>query len=628
MNTSAQNNTQEANLSTLVLGAIGVVFGDIGTSPLYTLKSVFGATHAPPVNEASILGVLSIIFWGFVFVVSLKYIFFVMRADNHGEGGVIALTALALRRFHKDQKQYLIIMSLGMVGAGLFYGDSVITPAISVLSAVEGLTVAQPHLQFFVIPLTILIIILLFYFQHKGTGFIGQFFGPIMVVWFCTIAVLGIMSISTNPIVLKALNPYYAMEFLTTNRFIGFLTLGATFLALTGVEALYADMGHFGLKPIRVAWFWFIFPALVLNYFGQGALLMKSPEAIQQPFYLLSPSWMLYPLIILATAATIIASQAVISGTFSMTQAAIRLGYFPSLVIRYTSEEKMGQIYVPAINGLLFVVIVAVVLMFKSSDNLASAYGLSVTGTMVITTILAFGVIPHLWKVSLWKLAPIFGFFLLIDVSFLGANSIKFLDGGWLPIFIASIIFILMTTWRKGAKLLRKQMLEHSVTYNNFLAEVKEHPPLRIPGTGIYMTANAATVPPALYSNFQRNKVLHERVVILEVDIEGVPHIPDDERVVITEAEGSDLFILLVRYGFKDDINIPKALSQVKDFTFQIDQTTFFIGDIQLMSGKGTKMAKWRKRLFISMFKNSNNFIDYCKIPPKYIMEMGASVDL
>lgn len=617
-----------ANLSTLILGAIGVVFGDIGTSPLYTLKAVFSASHAPPVNESSILGVLSLIFWGFIFVVSLKYIFFVMRADNHGEGGIIALTALALRGVRKDQKKYFMIMSLGILGAGLFYGDSVITPAISVLSAIEGLTVAAPHLESFVIPLTIMVIILLFYFQYKGTGVIGQYFGPIMVVWFCTIAILGIISISTNPSVLRALNPYYAVEFLSTNRFVGFLTLGATFLALTGAEALYADMGHFGLKPIRIAWFWFIFPALVLNYYGQGALILKNPGDIENPFYLLSPNWMLYPLIILATAATIIASQAVISGTFSMTQAAIRLGYFPSLNIIYTSEQKIGQIYVPAINALLFVVIIAVVLGFKTSDSLAAAYGLSVTGTMIITTILAFGVIPRLWKIAEWKLAPIFAVFFLIDISFLGANSIKFLEGGWLPLFIASIVFILMTTWQKGARLLKKQVQENSITFDMLLSKIQEISPLRVSGTAIYMTPSASIVPPALYFNLQRNKVLHERIAILEVDIEDVPHISDDERVAVTKMQTDNIYILIVRYGFKDDIDIPKALTLARDVKFPLDQTTFFIGNIQLMNGKVTRMAKWRKRLFISMFNNSKNFIDYCKIPPKLVVEMGASVEL
>lgn len=624
----AAQKSRESSIWSLVLGAIGVVFGDIGTSPLYTLKAVFGTAHSPPVNEANILGVLSIIFWGFVFVVSLKYIFFVMRADNNGEGGVIALTALALRRFRKDQKQYLLIMGLGILGAGLFYGDSVITPAISVLSAIEGLRVAEPLLQPLIIPLTIFVIILLFYFQYKGTGAIGRLFGPIMLLWFCTIALLGIVAISANPGVLKAINPYYAVEFLATNRFVGFITLGATFLALTGSEALYADMGHFGLQPIRIAWFWFIFPALGLNYFGQGALILQNPEGIANPFYLLSPNWMLYPLIILATSATIIASQAVISGTFSMTQAAIRLGYLPTLDIRYTSEEKMGQIYVPTINGLLFAIIVAIVFGFKSSDNLAAAYGLSVAGTMVITTILAFGVIPHLWKVSWWKLAPIFGVFFLIDISYLGANAIKILEGGWLPLCIAAVIFVLMSTWRRGAKLLRRQVVDHSMPIDRFLKNITETPPVKVPGTGIYMTPGATVIPPALNFNVQHNKILHERVVILEVDIDSVPHVSDAERVVITEVKPGSIYVLIVHYGFKDDINIPKALKLAKNLEFNMDQTTFFIGNIQVLSSNLTRMASWRKRLFIWMFNNSSNFIEYCKIPPKLIVEMGATVEM
>lgn len=615
--------SNQASFSTLVLGAIGVVYGDIGTSPLYTLKSVFGGSHSPMVNEMSILGILSIIFWSLIIVVSLKYIVFVMRADNHGEGGIMALTALALRRFPKDQSRYLLIMALGILGAGLFYGDSVITPAISVLSAIEGLKVAEPNLHHMVIPATVIVLYLLFHFQFKGTGFIGRFFGIVMVIWFLTIAIIGIVSISGNPGVLRALNPSYAVEFFATNRLVGFIALGATFLALTGAEALYADMGHFGLKPIRVSWFYFIFPALVLNYFGQGALLLKNPAAISQPFYLLSPTWFLYPFILLATAATIIASQAVISGTFSMTQAAIRLGYLPRLEIQYTSEEKKGQIYLPAINWILFAVIISIVLGFKTSDNLAAAYGLSVTGTMVITTILAFGVIAHLWKIEWWKIAPVFGIFFLIDFSFLGANSIKILEGGWLPLLIAGIMFIIMTTWRKGSALLKRRIADQSVSVDTFVKKISESAPMRVPGTGIFMTPSLTAIPPALFNNLIHNKVLQERVALLKVDIEDMPHLPQEERVEIKEVVKDSLYTLHIRFGFKDDIDVPEALKQ-----FQMDETTFFIGHIKLLCSNAIEMARWRKRLFIWLFNNSSNFIDYCKIPPKLIVELGTSVEL
>ncbi len=618
----------ETRLSTMMLGAVGVVFGDIGTSPLYTLKTVFSGA-ALSVNEGNILGLVSIIFWSLVLVVSLKYLVFVMRADNHGEGGVISLTALALRPFRKEHYKFLMTMALGILGAGLFYGDSVITPAISVLTAIEGLKVAEPALHSLVIPLTLLVLTLLFLFQIKGTGTVGKFFGPVMIFWFFTIAVLGLISIMANPSVLRAFNPYYAVQFFLTNKFIGFIALGATFLALTGAEALYADMGHFGLRPIRLSWFWFVFPALILNYFGQGALLLENPQAISQPFYLLSPGWMLYPFILLATAATVIASQAVISGTFTMTQEAIRLGFLPVLDVRYTSERKKGQIYIGVINWLLFVAVIAVVLGFKSSDNLAAAYGLSVTGTMVITTILAFGVLIRLWKIKWWIIAPVFAVFFLIDISFLGSNSMKVLQGGWLPLSIAAVVFTLMATWQKGARLLKQQVAGKAVSFDTFQKIIAESPPARVPGTAVFLTPNATIIPPALLSNLIHNQVLHEQVVLLEIDFEDRPHVPEEQRIEITELQ-NNIYVAKIRYGFKDEIDVPYALqlSAAKALKFQMEKTTFFFGRLTLSCGNEIKMAQWRKRLFIGMFNNSKDFIDYCKIPTNRIVELGTSIEL
>lgn len=626
---SQPNNKHKSKLGPLVLGAIGVVYGDIGTSPLYTLKSIFSESYSLPVTEESVLGILSIIFWSLILVVSLKYIVFVMRADNQGEGGVMALTALTLKRVKKKKYIYLMLMGLGIFGASLFYGDSVITPAISVLSAIEGLRVAAPRLHHTVLPLTVIVLILLFILQRRGTNTIGNFFGPIMIVWFFTIAILGIISVIDNPSVLRAINPYHAVKFFTVHKYLAFLGLGATFLALTGAEALYADMGHFGLSPIRISWFSFIFPALILNYFGQGALLLKDSSAVSNPFYLLAPNWMLYPLIFLATASTIIASQAVITGTFSMTQEAIRLGYLPRLGIRFTSEEEKGQIYIPEVNWLLLAIVISVVLGFKTSDNLATAYGLSVSGTMIITTILAFGVIARLWKVSRWIMIPILGIFFLIDLSFLGANAVKFLDGGWLPLLIALLMFTLMTTWTKGVSLLRMHIAAKAVRVDTFVKKIAELAPLRVQGTGIFMTPNLAIVPSALFYNLAHNKVLHERVVLLRVEIQDIPHIDDLQRIEITTLKEGSIYTILAKYGFKDDINIPEALKlcEQKGVKFNIKDTTFFIGKTELILGEKSDMAQWRKRLFIDLFRNSSNFIHYCKIPADRLIELGTSVE-
>ena len=611
-----------------MLGAIGVVYGDIGTSPLYTLKVVFAGHHGIAVNDINVLGVLSVIFWSLIIVVSLKYIAFVMRANNNGEGGVMALTALALRNVSENHYKYKVIMALGILGAALFYGDSVITPAISVLSAIEGLKIAEPGLHEWVIPLTVTVLVLLFLFQRQGTSIVGKWFGPVMLFWFLTIGVLGLLSIIQHPPVLKALNPYYAIVFFVDNKIFAFIALGSVFLALTGAEALYADMGHFGHKSISRAWFLLVFPALVLNYFGQGALVLQNTVALENPFYLLAPEWLLYPLIGLATVATIIASQAVISGTYSMTQQAIRLGYLPRLDIKHTSENEIGQIYIPVINWVLFAAVIAVVLGFQSSDNLAAAYGLSVAGTMFITTILAFGVIGHLWQWRWWQLGLIFGSFFIVDTAFLGANLIKIAEGGWLPLVIAFTIFTLMTTWRRGAQILTEDVRKNAMPLGAFIRNIPQLAPTRVPGTAIFLTSDPHSAPRPLLYNIMYNKVLHERVVILSVALEDIPHVMESERVTVTSLP-DNFYVLNMKYGFKDPINIPQALQLCgKNLCFSIMETLFFLGKETLLIGKLGKMARWRERLFITMFRNAGRIADYFKIPANRVIELGSKLEL
>ncbi|MFI4954592.1 MAG: potassium transporter Kup [Gammaproteobacteria bacterium] len=630
MSTMVSNKVSStSSFTAMVIGAIGVVYGDIGTSPLYTLKEVFAGHHAIQPTEVNVLGILSTIFWSLIIVVSLKYIMFVMRADNNGEGGVMALTALAIRNVRENQRQYMFIMALGILGAALFYGDSVITPAISVLSAVEGLKVAEPGLHELVIPLTLAILVALFLFQQKGTATVGKFFGPVMMFWFLVIAVLGFFSIIEQPRVLHALNPYYALIFFEQNFILSFVALGAVFLALTGAEALYADMGHFGRGPIRIAWFWLILPALGLNYFGQGALLLQDPTAAHSPFYLLAPEWALYALVALATIATIIASQSVISGAFSMTQQAIRLGYLPRLEIRYTSEQEMGQIYVPVVNWLLFFAVIMVVLIFESSDNLAAAYGLSVTGTMIITTVLAFRVIRHMWKWTWWHSALIFGFFLLVDLSFFSANLIKIMEGGWLPLLIALIVFTIMITWRHGTRLLIARVKEEAVPLSSFLHNIPQLAPIRVPGTAVFLTSDLQSVPRPLMYNLMHNKVLHDRVVVLKVEIEDVPHVTEDERVEIAPLS-DNFYTILIRFGFKDVLDVPKALQlcESKGLSFSLMETSFFLGKETLFQSKQRKMLRWRERVFMMMFRNAGSLTSYFKIPPNRVVALGTQMEL
>ncbi len=618
----------KSSLATLSLAALGVVYGDIGTSPLYTLNTIFTAgAHPVPLNHENILGILSLIFWSLMIVVSFKYVVFIMHADNEGEGGIMALLALVLGKLGRDEKRRAVILILGLFGTALFYGDGVITPAISVLSAVEGLQVASPLFKVYVIPLTLIILFGLFLFQRRGTASVGAFFGPVMCIWFVTLALFGISSILSAPRVLEALNPAHGFRFLAANPWLGFLSLGGVVLALTGAEALYADMGHFGRKPVQLVWFGFVLPALVLNYFGQGALLMVNPKAIQNPFFLLAPNWLLYPLVILSTVATVIASQAVISGAFSMTNQAIRLGYAPRMETQHTSEEEIGQIYVPGINWALLLSVAALVLGFRSSANLASAYGIAVTGTMTVTTVLAFIVVRRLWGWGLLRGALLISALIAVDLSFFFANLIKIEEGGWFPLAMASVIFTLMTTWKRGRVLLAERMKRDSIELLPFVESISPDSVVRVPGTAIFLTANPEGVPHALLHNLKHNKVLHERVVILTVKVLEIPHVPAEERIEHTPMK-NEFHRMIVRYGFKDEPNLPRALFAQDILKLEPMDTSFFLSREMLIPKAGQKMALWREKLFVAMFRNAGSAVPFFRIPPNRVVEIGAQIVL
>jgi len=612
----------------LMLGAIGVVYGDIGTSPLYTLKAIFSGDNPLAVTVVNVLGVTSLIFWSLIIVVSLKYIMFVMRADNNGEGGIMALLSLALRNVKGEKRQYTFLMFLGILGSALFYGDGVITPAISILSAVEGVEVVDRKFSVWVIPITIAIIFLLFLFQHKGTAIIGKFFGPVMLVWFFTIGLLGLFQIINYPDILFALNPLHAILFFVQNKWFSFIVLGVVFLALTGAEALYADMGHFGRRPITASWYVIVLPALILNYFGQGALLLENPAAIVNPFYLLAPDWMLYPFIALATLATIIASQSVISGIFSTTQQAIRLGYLPRMEVQHTSEKAIGQIYLPTINWLVFAAVVLVVLTFKTSTHLGAAYGISVSGTMIITTILAFFVITHLLKWRWWHSLLILGSFLIVDLTFFSANLLKVMEGGWLPLLIALSVFVIMTTWRKGNRIVSVHKQDQGVALTTFIDNLPALSPLRVKGTAVFFTADPSIAPRALIYNLNYNKVLHEYVVVLKVSIEDVPHISAAKRLNIQELS-QNFYAIKLHYGFKDDIDVPLGLLQCEKYgvKFSITDPLFFISKELLIHGKYENIAKWREKLFFAMFRNTGSATRFFKLPANRVMELSTEVE-
>ncbi len=613
----------------LSLTALGVVYGDIGTSPLYAMRECFYGEHGIHVTHDNVLGVLSLIFWSLIIVISIKYLLFILRADNKGEGGILALAALVtpVRAQARGGRWFLIMM--GLFGAALLYGDGMITPAISVLSAVEGLNVATPFFEPYVIPLTIVILIGLFMFQRKGTAGVGAVFGPVTLVWFFILAILGIYHIFQMPSVLAAVNPYYGIMFFIHNGWHGFLVLGAVFLVVTGGEALYADMGHFGRRPIRLTWFSLVLPALLMNYFGQGALLIANPATAANPFYQMAPRWALYPLVIMATAATVIASQAVISGAFSLTMQAVQLGYSPRLRIDHTSSTEMGQIYIPLVNWALMLACIGLVLGFQSSSNLAAAYGVAVTTTMVITTVLFYVLARGRWK---WGLAPailLCGLFLMIDLSFFGANIIKVPHGGWFPLIIAAGVFILMTTWKKGRQILGERLQEKAIPMSEFIAQVEAESPARVPGTAVFMYGNSNFTPPALRNNFKYNKVIHQQTIILTVETEEAPHIPEDERLEVSRIKGG-FYRVIVRYGFMEDPNIPLALSSIEatGFYWNPDEMIYFLGRERLLATPREGMAIWREKLFGWMSRNARGATSFFSIPPDRVVELGIQIEL
>jgi KUP system potassium uptake protein len=611
----------------LVLAALGVVYGDIGTSPLYTVKQCLLAIGG--VTEAGVLGVLSLIAWSLITVVALKYVVVIMRADNRGEGGILALTALALRSASKRGRRHRLILAAGLIGASLFYGDGVITPAISVLSAVEGLKVATPLFEPYVLPITVLLLFGLFMFQRRGTASVGGLFGPIIALWFATLALLGGIEIVMQPEILLALDPLYGLRFLFADPARGFVLLGAVVLAVTGAEALYADMGHFGRGPIRIGWFWFVFPSLLLNYFGQGALLLRHPEALDNPFYRLAPHWALYPLVVLSSAATVIASQAVISGAFSMTRQAVQLGYLPRLMIRHTSEEEVGQIYVPKVNFFLFVAVVALVLGFKSSDNLGSAYGIAVTGTMALTTILAFIYMTSVLRWNILLTAPLFALLLAIDLAFFGANILKIEEGGWFPLAVAALVYALMSSWMRGRAVLYAQRAKGALPLESFLRSIRPGHPDRIPGTAIYMAADLDQVPSAMLHNLKHNRLLHERVVLMNVQTEDIPLVPEEQRIEIRHLD-HNFHTVLARYGFMEEPNIPRALAQcrVLQFRFNLMETSFFVGREKIVKAKRSPLSRWRQEIFVLLSSTMQSITDFFHIPANRVIELGSQVEI
>ena len=623
----ATSNTKPA-LPLLALAALGVVFGDIGTSPLYTMKEVFAVSpHPVPLTHDNVFGILALILWSFIMVVSLKYTVFVMRADNNGEGGIMALLALASRNIKGERKR--LVMYAGIIGACMFYADGMITPAISVLSAVEGMEVAAPGLDQFIVPITLAVLFALFWLQSKGTAVAGALFGPVMLLWFGTLAALGVANIMHEPRVLEALNPLYAIQFFIHAPWVAFVALGSVVLAVTGVEALYADMGHFGPKPIRYAWFGFVLPALILNYFGQGALVLHDAEAIKNPFYLMAPEWMLYPLITLATLATVIASQAVISGAFSISAQALQLGYLPRMRILHTSEQQKGQIYMPYINWSLMIAVMALVVGFGSSGDLAAAYGIAVTGNMLFTTLLAGIVFHGIWRWSWPRTIALISIFLIIDLAFFSANILKIPDGGWVPILIGIVIFTLMTTWKSGRGLLLERLRDEAMLLEPFIDAIGAHPPQRVHGTGIFMTPNPHGVPHAMLHNLKHNKILHERNILLTVNIADVPYIEERSRLGLEELRHS-FYRITVNYGFKDDPDLPGDLELTKQLGLELDtmETSFFIGKETLFVNRSSGMAYWRNKLFVGMFRNADSITNQFKLPPNRVIELGTQVTL
>jgi KUP system potassium uptake protein len=617
-----------AALAALTLAALGVVYGDIGTSPLYALKEIFHSGHVAATTD-NILGVLSLVFWTLTVVVSLKYVLLILRADNHGEGGLIAMLALATTAVRDRPALRNTLMTVGLFGTAVFYGDGVITPAISVLSAVEGLQVAAPRLHDWVIPITLLVLTGLFAVQRLGTGGIGRLFGPITLVWFVVLIALGLPHIAAQPGVLVALNPAYAIGFFAHQPLVAFIALGSVVLVVTGGEALYADLGHFSKRPIRIAWYALVMPALVINYFGQGAMLLADPAAIENPFYLMAPDWARLPLVFLATAATVIASQALITAAFSVTKQAIQLGLLPRMVIHHTSERDTGQIYVPFVNWGLYVFIVLAVVMFKSSTSLASAYGIAVTMNMTITTVLTFYVIRYGWKYPLSLCIAATGFFFVIDLAFFASTLLKLLDGGWFPIVIGAGMFVLMMTWTQGRRLLSEKLREDAIPLRDFLAAVFVSPPQRVEGTAVFLNAEAGATPNALMHNLKHNKVLHEHNLFVNVRHHEVPWIEFDERIEMAPL-GHDCWAITLHFGFKNEPDVPAALKQLEGRGVPLDDmdTSYFLSRDIVIPTLGEGMAMWREKLFASMHRNAAAAADFLNLPTNRIVELGAKVEI
>ena len=615
----------------LAFGALGVVYGDIGTSPLYALRECFHGNHEIPVNRDNVLGVLSLIFWALMLIVSIKYIAFVLRADNRGEGGVLALMSLAMpeKRGQRPRGIARWVLLIGVFGAALLYGDGIITPAVSILSAVEGLNVATPKFQSYVIPITVVIIIGLFAIQRHGTGNMGKMFGPVTFIWFVTITILGVRGIIEDPTVFAALNPLHGIRFLLHAGQMGFFVLGAVVLAITGGEALYADMGHFGRKPIRLAWYGLVCPALVINYFGQGAWLLSHPTAKENPFYNLTPSWALYPMVVIATSAAVIASQALISGAYSLTMQAIQLGYCPRMRIDHTSSETRGQIYMPQLNWALMLACIALVLGFKSSSNLAAAYGVAVTFTMLTTTILFYFAARRLWNWPRWPAGLLCGFFIIIEGILCTANLLKIAHGGWVPLVIAAIVFVLMTTWKTGRRVLGDRLRSSFIPLPLFLDDVQKTAPHRVAGTAVFMSSNADATPLALLHNLKHNRVLHQSVVFLTIQVEDVPHVHAAGRITL-EKMREGFHRVIARYGFMEDPNVPEVLDQCRPLGLEFESmsTTFFLSRETILATKAPGMMMWRERLFAFLSRNAQRPTDFFRIPANRVVELGMQVEM
>lgn len=614
----------------LALSALGVVYGDIGTSVLYALKESFHHTHNLALSAPNIYGILSLIFWSLIFVVSIKYLVFIVRADNQGEGGVLALTALISNFSDKSPKTLRVLTLMGIFGTALLYGDGMITPAISVLSAVEGLEFVTPVLSPYIIPITIVILIGLFSIQKHGTSVVGKVFGPLTLVWFLVLSLLGIVNIWEHPEILKAVNPYYAYEFFHINAFKGFTVLGSVFLVVTGGEALYSDLGHFGKSPIRLAWFLVVLPALILNYFGQGALLLHNPEAIKNPFYLMAPNWALLPLVILATFSTVIASQALITGVFSLTMQAVQLQYVPRVSIAHTSQKEFGQVYVKSVNLILMFACIALVLTFKTSSNLAAAYGIAVTTTMVITTVLFYFFARHNWGWNKYAAISLCGFLLLIEASFWGANLLKIIHGGWFPLVVGIFIYTLMTTWKKGRKILSDRMISLIIPLQEFLDQVRADKPHRVQGVAIYMSAHTLYAPSTVIQNYRHFKSLHEHLVFLYVQTASIPHVPVSNRIKLQNM-GPQIYRIIIQYGFMDLPNVTEALSDiVLDNKMKLDpkKATFFLGREHIVAKTNVNMALWRERIFALLSRNAQPATSFYHLPRSRVVEIGALVEL